>query len=193
MKKYPQRIVFERKKDISSLVGQRLAQGKVIGWFQGRAEWGPRALGQRSVLADPRIENIKDRINLILKKRDYFMPFAPSIMVEHTGKYFANSMEEPFMTMAFDVLPGKEKDIQAAIHIDNTARPNTVNKKVNPQYWQVINAFYQKTGVPVILNTSFNKHGLPIINSPKEAIDHLLWDCIDELAIGNFWVRRTSP
>ena len=118
------------------------------------------------------------------------MPFAPSIMVEHVADYFAQPIEEPFMTMAFDILPGKEKDIQAAIHLDNTARPNTVNQKTNPLYWQVINAFYQKTGVPVILNTSFNRHGLPIVNSPKEAIEHLLWECIDELAIGNFFVKR---
>jgi len=190
--KFKDQITFEKSEDIASYVGEALTEGKVIGWFQGRFEWGPRALGQRSVLADPRDEKIKERINDRMKRREWFMPFAPSIMVEKVREWLVDGEESPFMTMAYDVVKGKEKDIVAAVHIDNTGRPNTVDKKVNPKYWKVINSFYKKTGIPVVLNTSFNKHGLPIVNSPEDAINHLLWGCVDELAIGDYLVKRRA-
>lgn len=188
--KFKNQIAFEKLEDIASYVGEALVEGKVIGWFQGRFEWGPRALGQRSVLADPRDKEIKERINNQMKRREWFMPFAPSVMIEHVGEWLVDGEESPFMTMAYDVVKGKERDIVAAIHIDNTGRPNTVDKRINPKYWKVIKTFYKKTGIPVILNTSFNKHGLPIVNSPEDAINHLLWGCVDELAIGDYLVRR---
>ena len=118
------------------------------------------------------------------------MPFAPSVMVEHAAEWFVGGEESPFMTMAYDVVKGKEKEIAAAIHIDNTGRPNTVDREANPKYWEVINAFYEETGVPIILNTSFNKHGLPIVNTPEDAVNHLLLGCVDELAIENYIVRK---
>ncbi len=189
-KRFNEKISYEEKKDIIDYTAEQLAQGKVIGWFQGKSEWGPRALGFRSVLADPRNIAIKNRINNVLKNREWFMPFAPSVLEEHANEYFKNCKSSPFMTMVFDVVKGKEKEIPAAIHIDNTARPNTVNSKNNPLYYLLIQSFYKKTGVPVILNTSFNLHGLPIVNSPKEAIEHLVWGAVDELIIDNYAVRK---
>jgi len=185
LKRY-KKLIYFKPQNIAKYVASEIAQGKVVGWFQGRAEWGPRALGQRSVLADPRKIEIKERINNYLKKREWFMPFAASILDEYKTKLFENAVSTPFMTMAFDATPFGKKAIKAAIHIDNTGRPQTVRKETNPLYWKVIHEFYELTGVPAILNTSFNRHGLPIVNSPRDAIDHLLWGAIDELAIGSY-------
>ncbi|MCC6906232.1 MAG: hypothetical protein IT326_10345 [Anaerolineae bacterium] len=185
-------ISYERLDDRPGYTASALASGKVIGWFQGAAEWGPRALGQRSVIADPRSLDTKERINSTLKNRDWFMPFAPAVMFEHTAEYFERAYESPFMTLAFDVVPGQEAKIPAAIHIDNTARPQTVRREQNAPYYEVIEAFYKLTGVPVVLNTSFNRHGLPIVNSPDDAVDHLIWSCVDELVIGDFVARRRA-
>ncbi len=170
-------------------VANALTKGKVVGWFQGREEWGPRALGRRSVLADPRDPNTRDKINSQMKNRDWFMPFAPSALEDKAHSHFKNFCPTPFMTLAFDVVEGKEGDIASAIHVDNTARVHSVRPD-NPKYYETIDHFYKKTGVPVILNTSFNKHGLPIVHRPKEAIEHLLWGCVHELAIGSYIVRK---
>lgn len=190
LKKYKNKLRYKKYKDIIGYTAKQLTQGKVIGWFQGRAEWGPRALGFRSVLADPRRIEIKDRINKVLKNREWFMPFAPSILEEEAGKYFRNCTRSAFMTIVYDVIDGQEKKIPAAIHIDNTARPNTVSKVNNKKYYQLISKFFEKTKLPVLLNTSFNRHGLPIVNSPKDAIEHLLMDAIDELVIGNYTAEK---
>lgn len=170
-------------------VATALTEGKVVGWFQGREEWGPRALGRRSVLADPRDPETRDKINSQMKNRDWFMPFAPSCLEDKAHSHFKNFCSTPFMTLAFDVVKGKEGDIASAIHVDNTARVHSVRPD-NPKYYETIDHFYKKTGVPVILNTSFNKHGLPIVHRPKEAIEHLLWGCVHELAIGSYIVRK---
>ncbi len=183
-------ISYRRVANLPRYVALRLTKGIVIGWFQGRAEWGPRALGYRSVLADPRKIEIKNRINSLLKQREWFMPFAPSVLEEEAPRWFKGCKRSPFMTMLYDVFPRKAKLIPAAIHIDNTARPNTVNQQDNPLYYQVIREFGKLTGIPVILNTSFNKHGLPIVNTPQDAIEHLLMGCVDELAIGSYIVKR---
>ena len=179
-------------KQIYKIVAKEIAQGKVVGWFVGRDEWGPRALGQRSVLADPRKAVIKDRLNERLKQRDWFMPFAPVIMDEYKDKVLVNGYGTPFMTLTDYVKETFVKRIPAAIHVDGTARAQIIKKENNPAYWQVINEFYNKTGIPVLLNTSFNKHGLPIVHTPEEAIEHLLWGCIDELVIDNYLIRRKS-
>ncbi len=173
---------------ISEYVGEALTQGKVVGWFQGREEWGPRALGRRSVLADPRDPETREIINSKMKNRDWFMPFAPSCMEDRGEEFFVNFCKTPFMTLAFDVVKGKEGDVSSAIHVDNTARVHSVTPE-NILYYNVIKKFYELTGVPVILNTSFNQHGLPIVHRPKEAIEHLLWGCVHELAIGSYIVR----
>ena len=171
-------------------VAQMLVQGKVVGWFEGKGEWGPRALGQRSVIADPRNIKTKNRINDILKGREWFMPFAPSMLKESADKYLKTVRKGPFMILADDIIKNNKKDIVAAIHVDDTARPQIVTPEANKLYHEVIFQFKKKTGVGVILNTSFNKHGLPIVYSPRDAIDHLLWKTIDSLAIGNYIVNR---
>jgi len=130
-------------------VAGALTRGKVIGWFQGREEWGPRALGRRSVLADPRLGQTRDIINHKMKNREWFMPFAPSCLEEYGSLYFKNFCESPFMTLAFDVIEGKETEIAAAIHVDNTARVHSVRPD-HSLYYRVIKKFYEHTGVPVI-------------------------------------------
>jgi len=176
---------------LPAYVATALTEGKVIGWFQGREEWGPRALGRRSVLADPRDPQTRDKINSQMKNRDWFMPFAPSCLEDKGHSHFKNFCSTPFMTLAFDVAEGKEKDIASAIHVDKTARVHSVRPD-NEKYYETISHFYEKTGVPVILNTSFNRHGLPIVHRPKEAIEHLLWGCVHELAIGGYIVRKQA-
>jgi len=175
--------------DLPQYVADALIAGKVVGWFQGREEWGPRALGRRSVLADPRDPETRDKINSRMKNRDWFMPFAPSCLEDKGGSHFKNFCPTPFMTLAFDVVEGKEGDIASAIHVDKTARVHSVRPD-NAKYYETISHFFEKTGVPVILNTSFNRHGLPIVHRPKEAVEHLLWGCVHELAIGSFIVRK---
>lgn len=190
--KYKGKILFNKYRNIASYTAGRIIDGKVVGWFQGRSEWGPRALGFRSVVADPRDIQVKERINHVLKNREWFMPFAPSVLEERAGDFFKNCKSSPFMTIVFDIVKGREKLIPAAIHIDNTARPNTVSKTNNKLYYDLLKAFYKKTGLPVVLNTSFNRHGLPIVNSPKDAIDHLLMEAVDELIIGSYSVLRNK-
>lgn len=178
------------KDDVSKSAAKDIASGKVIGWFQGRGEWGPRALGHRSVLADPRRIETKERINDKLKQRDWFMPFAPAILKEYSKDYLAHGYGTPYMTLTDDIKKGNLKKIPAAIHIDSTARTQIVSKDTEPLYWQLISDFHKLTGVPVLLNTSFNRHGLPIVHSPKEAIEHLIWGCIDSLYIGSYVITR---
>lgn len=167
-----------------------IVEGKVIGWFQGRGEWGPRALGQRSVLADPRKADTRERINKYLKQRDWFMPFAPVILEEYKDKVLKNGYGTSFMTLTDSVKREYLKKIPAAVHVDGTARSQIVVKEINSHYWQVVYEFFRLTGIPVLLNTSFNKHGLPVVHSPKEAVEHLLWGCIDELVIEDYLVTR---
>jgi carbamoyltransferase len=179
-------------KNTAEVTARKISEGKVIGWFEGKSEWGPRALGNRSVLADPRHEETKERINKHLKKRDWFMPFAPAIMEEYMDEYLQNGFGTPFMTLADDVKKQKKSKIAAAIHVDGTARFQLVNKKTSLKYWSVIDEFRKITGVPVILNTSFNKHGLPIVHTPTDALEHLVWGCLDELIIGEYLFARRN-
>lgn len=177
-------------KNLTKIIAKEIANGQVIGWFQGREEWGPRALGYRSVLADPRDIQTKTRINSKLKERDWFMPFAPVILKEYKNDFLISGLGTPFMTLTDEVKPSQAKKIPAAIHIDQTARAQIISKDENPLYWELINEFYKLTDIPVLLNTSFNRHGLPIVHSPREAIEHLLWGCIDKLAIDDFLVTK---
>lgn len=191
LKSFKEKIVVKNLgKNIFKKAAHDIADGKVIGWFQGRGEWGPRALGQRSVLADPRKSETRERINKYLKQRDWFMPFAPVILEEYKDKVLKNGYGTAFMTLTDDIRNEYLKKIPAAIHIDGTARSQIVDKDTSPQYWQVVHEFFKLTGIPVLLNTSFNKHGLPVVHSPKEAVEHLLWGCIDELVIEDYLVTR---
>jgi carbamoyltransferase len=181
-----------RQLDRETLVretAQRIAQGKVVGWFQGRMEWGPRALGNRSIVVDPRRPEMKDILNKRVKHREPFRPFAPSVLEEYTGEYYEHSYPSPFMLLAYKVRPEKRSEIPAPTHVDGTGRLQTVSQKTNPLYWQLIDAFRQLTSVPVVLNTSFNENE-PIVCTPDEAIDCFLRTHMDVLSIGSFLVER---
>jgi carbamoyltransferase len=168
-----------------------IAEGKVLGWFQGRVEWGPRALGQRSILADPRRPEMKDVLNRRIKHRETFRPFAPSILEEATGEFFEKTHPSPFMTFAYNVRPEKRAVIPAPTHVDGTARLQTVSRTANPLYWKLIRAFGDLTGVPVVLNTSFNDNE-PIVCRPEEALDCFQRTQMDVLVMGNFVLEKKS-
>jgi len=170
-------------------VSRDLAAGKIVGWFQGRSEVGPRALGNRSILADPRDASMKDRLNSRVKHRAWFRPFAPAILEERMTEFFEIEQVEPFMTMAPRVRPDKAKLIPAAVHFDGTARVQTVSRSSNPRLYAVIENFAELTDVPVILNTSFNLDE-PIVQRPDEAVACYLHTEMDVLVAGNFYSSR---
>src|SRR5215472_6947461 len=168
-----------------------IADGKILGWFQGRAEWGPRALGNRSIVADPRRPEMKEILNQRIKHREIFRPFAPSILAEATGEYFEKSQPSPFMTLAYPVRPERREKIPAPTHVDGTGRLQTVTREANPRYHALISAFADLTGVPVVLNTSFNDNE-PIVCCPEEAIDCFERTQMDALVLGNFLITRQA-
>jgi carbamoyltransferase len=168
-----------------------IADGKILGWFQGRAEWGPRALGNRSILADPRRPDMKDILNRRIKHRESFRPFAPSILAEATGEYFEKTHPSPFMTLAYPVRSEKREKIPAPTHVDGTGRLQTVTREANPRYHALISAFHELTGVPVVLNTSFNDNE-PIVCRPEEAIDCFRRTHMDALVLGDFLITRQA-
>jgi carbamoyltransferase len=177
------------EKVIAKEAAKEIAAGKILGWFQGRAEWGPRALGNRSIVADPRRADMKDILNRRIKHREMFRPFAPSILAEATGEYFEKSYPSPFMTQAYSVRPEKRETIPAPTHVDGTGRLQTVTREANPRYWGLIREFADLTGVPVVLNTSFNDNE-PIVCRPEEAIDCFLRTKMDVLVMGDILVRK---
>ncbi|HKW61142.1 MAG TPA: carbamoyltransferase C-terminal domain-containing protein [Candidatus Acidoferrum sp.] len=166
-----------------------IADGKILGWFQGRAEWGPRALGNRSIVADPRRPEMKTILNQRIKHREIFRPFAPSILAEATSEYFEKSHPSPFMTLAYAVRPDKRDKIPAPTHVDGTGRLQTVTREANPRYHALISAFRDLTGVPVILNTSFNDNE-PIVCRPEEAIVCFQRTQMDALVLGDVLITR---
>lgn len=167
-----------------------VADGEILGWFQGRAEWGPRALGNRSIVADPRRPEMKEILNQRIKHREIFRPFAPSILAESTGEWFEKSHPSPFMTLAYSVRPEKRAKIPAPTHVDGTGRLQTVTREANPRYWSLIKAFERITGVPVVLNTSFNDNE-PIVCRPAEALDCFQRTQMDALVLGDFLITRS--
>ncbi|MGB9467394.1 MAG: carbamoyltransferase [Candidatus Acidiferrum sp.] len=167
-----------------------VADGEILGWFQGRAEWGPRALGNRSIVADPRRPEMKEILNQRIKHREIFRPFAPSILAESTGEWFEKSHPSPFMTLAYSVRTEKRDKIPAPTHVDGTGRLQTVTREANPRYWSLIKAFEQLTGVPVVLNTSFNDNE-PIVCRPQEALDCFQRTQMDALVLGDFLITRS--
>jgi carbamoyltransferase len=170
-----------------------IADGKVVGWFQGRMEWGARALGNRSILADPRRPDMRDIINTKIKFREKFRPFAPSILEESLDQYFVGAVADPFMVQVYPVRADKRQIIPAVTHVDGSGRLQTVNRATNPLYWALIKAFEKDTGVPVLLNTSFNENA-PIVHRPEEALDCFLRTQMDALIMGHWVVdKRTSP
>ena len=181
---------YKKSSNIFSETAQILADGKIVGWFQGRSEVGPRALGNRSILANPSLPEMKDRVNNQVKHRESWRPFAPSVLEERVDRYVANPMPSPFMILAFNALPERQAEIVAAAHVDGTIRPQTVSKATNPRYWQLIKRFEEITGIPAVLNTSFNVDSQPIVNTPEEAIDTFINCGIEVLAIGDFLVWK---
>ena len=177
------------EKEMVRQAAEIIANGEVLGWFQGRMEWGPRALGNRSIIADPRKENMKEILNARVKHREKFRPFAPSILLEAVGDYFDQVYPDPFMIKVYNILPEKRSEIPAVTHIDGTGRLQTVEKKYAPLYWSLIDAFRARTGVPVVLNTSFNENE-PIVCTPQEAIDCFLRTKMDALCNGNYLIRK---
>ena len=168
-----------------------IAAGKVVGWFQGRMEWGPRALGHRSILCDPRRSNMKSILNAKIKRRESFRPFAPSVLEEAVADWFEEDDEVPFMTQVFQIREDKRSSIPAVTHDDGSGRLQTVRKQTNPGYYQLIEAFRELTGVPMVLNTSFNENE-PIVLKPQEALDCFLRTRMDVLVIGNTMLNRQS-
>lgn len=166
-----------------------LAAGRIVGWYQGRAEWGARALGNRSILADPREAGMKERLNARVKHREAFRPFAPSVLAESAGDVFASSHPSPFMAHVYPVLPAWRSRIPAVTHEDGTGRLQTVSKDTHPRYHRLIAAFRDRTGVPVLLNTSFNDDE-PIVHRPEEAVACFLRTDMDRLVLGSYLVRR---
>jgi carbamoyltransferase len=172
-------------------VAEQIAAGNVIGWFQGRMEWGPRALGNRSILAHPGLPNMKDVLNARIKHREWFRPFAPSILADYQHEYFEHDHPSPFMLHVYKIRSEKRKLLCAVNHVDDTGRLQTVAREENPMYYDLIVAFHRKTGIPVILNTSFNENE-PIVCTPEEAIDCFQRTRMDVLAIGSFLVTKSK-
>ena len=180
---------FRRYDDIEERAADLLASGKIVGWFQGRMEFGPRALGGRSILADPRQEEIKDTLNRRIKHRESFRPFAPSVLEEYVDEYFEDTSSSPFMQMVFKVRPEQRHKIPAIRHVDQTGRVQSVSKSVNPKFWLLIDAFRRRTGIPLLLNTSFNENE-PIVCSPQDALNCFATTRMDALILGNFLLLR---
>ncbi len=172
-------------------VAEQIAAGNVTGWFQGRMEWGPRALGNRSIVAHPGLPNMKDILNARIKQREWFRPFAPSILAERQHEYFEHNHPSPFMLHVYKIRPEKREQLCAVNHVDDTGRLQSVSREENPLYYDLIQAFERKTGIPVVLNTSFNENE-PIVCQPAEAIDCFKRTKMDGLAIGSYLVLKTE-
>ena len=173
---------------------EQIAEGKIVGWFQGRMEWGSRALGNRSILADPRRADMREILNTKIKFREKFRPFAPSITEEALDDYFVGAVPDPFMIQVYPVRPDKRARIPAVTHADGSGRIQTVSSKNNPLYWKLLKAFEAETSVPVLLNTSFNENE-PIVHTPDEALDCFLRTKMDVLVMGSVMVEKpaTAP
>lgn len=178
-----------REEPLLQATARAIADGKIVGWYQGASEWGPRALGNRSIIADPRRAEMKDVLNRRIKHRESFRPFAPSILEEAVGEYFEQSHPSPFMTFAYPVRHEKRSIIPAPTHVDGTARLQTVSRSANPLYWKLIRAFADLTGVSVVLNTSFNDNE-PIVCRPEEALDCFRRTQMDVLVLGNYFLEK---
>lgn len=181
--------------DDEALVGHvssELAEGRIVGWFQGALEWGPRALGNRSILADPRNPEAGERVNVAIKYRDRWRPFAPSILAEAADSYLEGSFYSPFMITTFPVRPERRSEIPSVVHADGSTRPQMVVREANPRYYDLIQAFGERTGTPLLLNTSFNLKGEPVVNTPLDALRTFFSSGIDLLVLENYLVTKTE-
>jgi carbamoyltransferase len=185
-------VRFTKCADICKATAERLARGKIVAWFQGRTEFGPRALGNRSILARPFPAAMKDHLNDRVKHRESFRPFAPAVLSHHAAAFFQLSQESPHMLIACATVGSRRADIAATVHVDGSCRVQTVRRENNPRFYDLIEAFYAETGCPVVLNTSFNVRGEPIVNSPLQAVDCYNNTDIDVLAIGDFLSEKPA-
>ena len=177
--------------DLFPLVAERIAAGDVVGWFQGRMEFGPRALGQRSIVADPRRDDMKDILNARIKHREPFRPFAPSVLADKVGEWFEQDYPSPFMVLVYKTREEKREQIPAVNHVDDTGRVQSVERDVLPRYWRLIHEFDKLTGVPILLNTSFNENE-PIVMTPAQALETFQKTRMDMLVLGNHVLRREA-
>jgi carbamoyltransferase len=186
-------LSYERLPDaeLFQQTARAIARGDIVGWFQGKCEWGPRALGNRSIIAHPGLPDMKNILNSRIKHREWFRPFAPSILEERVGEYFANTYPSPFMLLVYSTQPDKRQSICAINHVDNTGRLQTVSRRQNPRYHALIEAVERETGVPIVLNTSFNENE-PIVYSPADAVGCFVRTKMDLLVLGNWMVRKVS-
>jgi carbamoyltransferase len=184
------KLKYTRLGDVAAAAAELLSNGKILGWFQGRMEFGPRALGSRSILADPRDPEMNAKVNNAVKFREWWRPFAPSIKKEAAEEYLESANDSPFMILTAQVRPEKRAVIPSVTHVDGSARPQTVEKEINPLYWRLIDEFAKRTGVPVIMNTSFNLRGEAIVHTPTDAIRTFFSSGMDALVIGSFLVEK---
>ncbi|WP_158059490.1 carbamoyltransferase family protein [Halorussus halophilus] len=185
------KVEYERPDDVERYVAERLADGALVGWFRGRMEMGPRALGSRSILADPRTIESRDRVNKFVKHREEWRPFAPSMLEDAADEYLETGQPAPFMITASDVKPKKQDDIEAVLHpADKSTRPQTVREEQHPQYYRLISEFADITGVPVVLNTSFNDHAEPIVETPAQALKDFYGMGLDVLVLEDVIVEK---
>ena len=184
------KIRSTRLNDPAKTTAEFLASGKILGWFQGRMEFGPRALGSRSILADPRDPEMNAKVNNAVKFREWWRPFAPSLLAEAAGEYLESATDSPFMVLTAQVKPEKRSVIPSVTHVDGSARPQTVEREVNPLYWRLIHEFGERTGVPVVMNTSFNLRGEAIVSTPTDALRTFFSSGMDALVIGSFLVEK---
>jgi len=189
LKKYNLKFIKYNQDDLVRVVAGYIQEGKIIGWFQGRMEWGPRALGNRSILVDPRKKEMIDKLNSLIKHRESFRPFAPSILEEEIERYLGYKISSPFMLLALPVKKERISEIIATVHIDNTIRLQTVSKDTNYLFWKLIKSFSELTGVAALLNTSFNENE-PIVCKPEEALECFLRTPMDILVMKNYLIKK---
>ncbi len=184
------KLIYKKISSVTSYTARKLAQGKIVGWFQGRSELGPRALGNRSILAHPGLQGMKDKINHFVKHREPWRPFAPSILHEEGDKYFENYCFHPFMILALKAKGIAKKQLSQTLHVDGTGRVQSVTRETNQKYYDLITAFKKITGIPALLNTSFNDKDEPLVQTPKEAIKMFFGSGMDILVLGDFVVEK---
>ncbi len=186
------KLEYTHHRNIEEVAAESLKNAKILGWFQGRMEWGPRALGNRSILANPAIPQMKEKVNREVKHRENWRPFAPAILAEEVKNYADGAYPSPFMLLFFHVFKEKQKDLAAGIHIDGTARVQSVTEKANPTFYRLLQEMQKKTGVPSVVNTSFNDRGEPIVMSPRHAVRTFFATGLDELFIGNYRIVKPA-
>ena len=182
---------IENEEELCRRIAKEIVDGKVVGWFHGRMEWGPRALGNRSIVCDPRRADMKEILNLKIKRRESFRPFAPAILRESVRDWFETDYDVPFMLQVYQIREEKRKEIPAVTHVNGSGRLQTITEKQNPLYYKLIKEFENITNVPIVLNTSFNENE-PIVCRPEEALDCFLRTKMDVLVLNNYVITRSD-